>query len=184
MGSSSSRYPCEAQRMMAHAEVLRAAAREELEAQRIYAEAAMLKADAHEALAQLKGNLDPPWALVRDGSGDFKVTRELDNSRQEIVPIEHPPDQESSPERNQQTPDPAAPAVSTPVNGTGVDSSKTHNAQSQTPRATTENIPAPSEAESPAIQKPQPEEQASPENSSKEEEPHKAHPRDRRSKGA
>ena len=174
----------EAQRMMAYAEALRAAARDELEAQRIYAEAAMLKADAHEALAQLKGNLDPPWALEQDDTCDAKVTRELGDGRQETVPIEHPPDQESSPESNQQTPEQAAPAVSTPIDSTGVVSSKPHNAQSQTPMATTENSPAPSGAESPAIQKPQPEEQASPENSSKEEEPHKARPRDRRSKGA
>ena len=44
----------EAQRMLAQAEAMRAAAAEELEAQRIYAEAALLKADAHQALDQLK----------------------------------------------------------------------------------------------------------------------------------
>ena len=138
----------EAQRMMAHAEALRAAARDELEAQRIYAEAAMLKADAHEALAQLKGNLDLPWALEQNHTGDAKSTRELSNGRQEIVPTEHPLEQESSSEIDQQTPKQAAPEVGTPVEGRPVEKTrgepgKSHAAQSQSLGATTEDRHSP-----------------------------------------
>ena len=62
----------EAQRMLAQAEAMRAAAAEELEAQRIYAEAAMLKADAHQALGQLKTKFavsEDPGGGVSDGQG-------------------------------------------------------------------------------------------------------------------
>ena len=77
--------------MLAQAEAMRAAAREELEAQRIYTEAAMLKADAHDTLDQLKAQLEatessdgagqPPQSeavassaiAVKGGSEDYSV---------------------------------------------------------------------------------------------------------------
>ena len=173
----------EAQRMLAHAEAMRAAAREELEAQTIYAEAAMLKADAHEALAHLKGKLDLPRALGRDGASDSKVTRELGNGRQAFGPIDHSTSQESSPEKDQQTPEQPAAAENTPVEGTGEDSGKPQPPQSQTPRSTVENNSASAGDDSAAIRKPPTEEQSTPENSSKAEDQHRAHPRDRRTKG-
>ena len=53
----------EAQRMLAQAEAIRGAAREELEAQRIYSDTARLRAEAHRILSQLKNELAEPEAL-------------------------------------------------------------------------------------------------------------------------
>ena len=75
--------------MLAQAEVMRAAAEEELEAQRIYAEAAMLKAEAHEALEQIKTQFllpERPRVTHPDGHGG---TRENDKGLREAVQTEN-----------------------------------------------------------------------------------------------
>ena len=79
----------EAQSMLAQAEVMRAAAEEELEAQRIYAEAAMLIAEAHEALEQIKTQFllpEHPRVTHPDGNG---ATRENDKGLREAAQTEN-----------------------------------------------------------------------------------------------
>ena len=80
--------------MLAQAESLRAAAREELEAQRIYAEAAMLKSDAHAALDQLKAQLGMPELSMPGVKADevaagheltHELTWETTTARQEAL---------------------------------------------------------------------------------------------------
>ena len=157
--------------MLAHAEAMRAAAREELEAQRIYAEAAMLKADAHQALAHLKTDLNPPFeqlpALEPDGFGGAGGTPEIANDRPERVVIEQPPKLDSSSEKAQETPVQPSTAVTTSAVISEGASGGSEDAQAQSPTATNGNLGPASETESPAVQKPRGEEQPSPENSRK-----------------
>ena len=58
----------EAQRMLAHVEAIRSAAKEELEAQRIYVETARLKLEARGILAQLQEELAGPQGTQGDGA--------------------------------------------------------------------------------------------------------------------
>ena len=64
------RASIEAEKMMAHAQVMRAAALEELEAQKIYAEAARFKAASQETLDQARTRLDDARtsALLKPGA--------------------------------------------------------------------------------------------------------------------
>ena len=64
------RASIEAEKMMAHAQVMRAAALEELEAQKIYAEAARFKAASKETLDQARNRLDDARtsALMKSGA--------------------------------------------------------------------------------------------------------------------
>ena len=64
------RASIEAEKMMAHAQVMRAAALEELEAQKIYAEAARFKAASQETLDQARNRLDGArtLALLKPGT--------------------------------------------------------------------------------------------------------------------
>ena len=67
----------EAQRMLAHVEAIRSAAKEELEAQRIYVETARLKLEARGILSQLQEELAGPDYIRADGANGHAPSSEL-----------------------------------------------------------------------------------------------------------
>ena len=67
----------EAQRMLAHVEAIRSAAKEELEAQRIYVETARLKLEARGILAQLQEELAGPQGIQGDGANGHAPSSEM-----------------------------------------------------------------------------------------------------------
>ena len=67
----------EAQRMLAHVEAIRSAAKEELEAQRIYVETARLKLEARGILAQLQEELAGPQGTQGDGANGHAPNSEM-----------------------------------------------------------------------------------------------------------
>ena len=67
----------EAQRMLAHVEAIRSAAKEELEAQRIYVETARLKMEARGILAQLQEELAGPQGIQADGANGTAPSSEM-----------------------------------------------------------------------------------------------------------
>ena len=178
----------EAQRTLALAEAMRAAAREEMEAQKIYSEAAMLKADAHQALAQLKTDLDLPFepllALEVDGFGGAGLPPEIANGRPEMLAIEQPPDPDSSSERVPETPEQPSTEIITPEMMSEVESGGSQDAQVQSPTATNGNLSLASETESPAVHKTRGEEQPSPANPRKPAGPQKTSSGGRHNKSA
>ena len=67
----------EAQRMLAHVEAIRNAAKEELEAQRIYVETARLKLEAQGILTQLQEELARPESILSDGANGHAPRSEM-----------------------------------------------------------------------------------------------------------
>ena len=96
----------EAQRMMAHVEAIRNAAKEKLEAQRIYVETARLKLEAHGILSQLQEELAGSETILNDGANGHSLTSELLEEWHGVSKVEPDSNQEeTSPEDQTQMPD-------------------------------------------------------------------------------
>ena len=116
----------EAQRMLAQAEAMRAAAAEELAAQKIYTEAAMLKAEAHQAWGQLKTAspaVDQTQNLELAGQ---KANQETVNGSQQVKETEN--------SSNHKTASAAVPAQ-TMEQGPGPQITKTNDVTTGPPRS-------------------------------------------------
>ena len=108
----------EAQRLLAQAEAMKAAAGEELEAQRIYTEAARLKAEAHEALEQIKSQFLVPDDPRGTDPQETGTTRENTNGTQEVAQADTPKTGETTATAALEAPEQPSAQVAGAVDGT------------------------------------------------------------------
>lgn len=86
----------EAQRMLAHVEDIRRAAKEELEAQRIYVETARLRLEARGILAQLQEELASTESIAGNGANGHDPISEMPEEWPPVDPDEPMPHQEEA----------------------------------------------------------------------------------------
>ena len=75
----------EAQRMLAQAEAIRGAAKEELETQRVYADTARLRAESHGILSQLMEELAEPEVPSVEGVNGHTIPLEMTGEWRDMV---------------------------------------------------------------------------------------------------